>query len=43
MATASVDQLLGMGQQLKEQMHNLLDENTVLIYPSHPMTAPRLV
>ena len=43
MAKASLDQLLAMGNELREQIHELLGENTVLIYPSHPMTAPKYV
>ena len=43
MAKASLDQLLAMGRELREYVHQLLEGDTVLIYPSHPMTAPRLV
>jgi len=41
MAQASVDQLLGMGSELRQVIHTLLDGDTVLLYPPHPMTAPR--
>ena len=43
MAKASLDQLLAMGKELRDLIHELLEGDTVLIYPSHPMTAPRLV
>lgn len=41
MAKASLDQLLAMAKELREYIHQLLEGDTVLIYPSHPMTAPR--
>ncbi|XP_063676475.1 fatty-acid amide hydrolase 2-B-like isoform X2 [Bolinopsis microptera] len=41
MAKASIDQLLAMGQELRDFIHELLEGDTVLLYPSHPMTAPR--
>ena len=43
MAKASIDQLLAMGQELRDFIHELLEGDTVLLYPSHPMTAPRFV
>ena len=43
MAKASIDQLLAMGQELRDFIHELLAGDTVLLYPSHPMTAPRFV
>ena len=41
MAKASLDQLLAMAKELREYIHQLLEGDTVIIYPSHPMTAPR--